>query len=186
MWFNSTNYSINNHSLWFNSKDYSIQNNTLWFNSIHSPFVDFGPLIGPYLVSIFVQVPNFSILGPLEPWEQFSSWCRINHKGHIIVYFPQIWLQVWLRLLSSFWSPLHVGAVPVWNPRLGLKVLNFRKFDLKIYSYSSFQQNSIKFFFFSFRLNSIQKFIHFPVFSEIQFKKLFLFQFSTKFNSKIY
>ena len=132
MWFNSTNYSINNHSLWFNSKDYSIQNNTLWFNSIHSPFVDFGPLIGPYLVSIFVQVPNFSILGPLEPWEQFSSWCRINHKGHIIVYFPQIWLQVWLRLLSSFWSPLHVGAVPVWNPRLGLKVLNFRKFDLKI------------------------------------------------------
>ena len=99
MWFNSTNYSINNHSLWFNSKDYSIQNNTLWFNSIHSPFVDFGPLIGPYLVSIFVQVPNFSILGPLEPWEQFSSWCRINHKGHIIVYFLQIWSS--LNLIES-------------------------------------------------------------------------------------
>ena len=138
------------------------------------------------MVSIFVQVPNFSILGPLEPWEQFSSWCRINHKGHIIVYFPQIWLQVWLRLLSFFWSPLHVGAVPVWNPRLGLKVLNFRKFDLKIYSYSSFQQNSIKFFFLqfstkfnskiysfsSFQRNSIQKIIHLTVFWQNSIQKI--------------
>ena len=37
--------------------------------------------------------------------------------------------------------------------------------------------------FFQF---SIQKRIHFPVFSKIQLKELFIFQFSTQFNSKIY